>query len=771
MAETGLQHSSKLREVVTMEHIAGDIVRIALDKVEGFPFERFATVFYSALIGATFVPLGGLKDGGADARDGAIFEDGDRAESYYQASVEIDTEGKIRRTVQRLKEFGRSPKRLTYLTSRTVKYSDRVERDLTDELNVTILIKDGGYIAAHINDGSATRGAFDEHLRHYTDFLKQVGSSRLITSSKHVTSPAVYVFLAHEIERREGDESLVNAVTDALALWALEGTDPDLGKLRSSAEVLELITNRLPSVEGLVAPRVERRLKAMSEKSYSGGRAVNWHKQQDAFCLPYETRRRIEEENTADEALRLQVLNSLDDRLRADPVEGLGDVGIREAVEVALRTLQLTFEREGLEFASFLRESDQHDYPTIADSLKATLAERGLSGRHGQRVGDGAFTILRGVLYESRNLEREYLLKLSRTYALLFTLNTEPRLIEFFQNMTGDFDLYVGSDQIVRALSEHYLAEPDQMTRNTLLMASRLGAKLVLAEPALEEVVNHFRACDYEYRNHIAAVEHHVTFEFARHAPQIMLRAYLYARLNDQLGKRRPRSWQGFVQQFCTYSDLHRPAGIGEIRQYLQATFGLRFESTDELERLVNLDDVTALAGRLRFDKRDDRLARNDALLALAVFGKRRRNGETSQVSEFGFSTWWLTSETSILKYTREIRRKNEGARYIMRPDFLLNFLTLAPKAAHARQAFSSVFPSLLGIKLARRMNHEAFDKIMDTVTEAEELDEARRTVVIAKASDQLKSDFRRQYLTLDNDHHVATVDMVAARSVNAEDQ
>jgi hypothetical protein len=90
------------------------------------------------------VPLGGVKDGGADARDGTIFEDGNRAETYYQASVEIDAEGKIRRTVARLRDFGRSPKALVYLTSRSVKYSDRVERVLTDELDVTISIRGSG---------------------------------------------------------------------------------------------------------------------------------------------------------------------------------------------------------------------------------------------------------------------------------------------------------------------------------------------------------------------------------------------------------------------------------------------------------------------------------------------------------------------------------------------------------------------------------------------------------------------------------------------------
>jgi len=117
------------------DRIADDVVRIALDKVEGLPFERFANAFYSSLVGASFVPLGGVRHGGADARDGTIFEDGSRADTFYQASVEEDAEGKIRRTVQRLRQFGRDPRNLVYLTSRTVKYSDRVERALGDELD------------------------------------------------------------------------------------------------------------------------------------------------------------------------------------------------------------------------------------------------------------------------------------------------------------------------------------------------------------------------------------------------------------------------------------------------------------------------------------------------------------------------------------------------------------------------------------------------------------------------------------------------------------
>ncbi|MDA5147121.1 hypothetical protein PEM37_37025 [Streptomyces sp. AD681] len=257
------------------ERIPDDVIRIALDKAEGFPFERFAIAFYSSLVGIDFVPLGGIKDGGADARDGTLYEEKGGANTFYQASVEVDTEGKIRRTVDRLREFGRTPNYLYYLTSQTVKYSDRAERELTKELNVSIVIRDGSYIVAHVNDEAAGRDAFDQHLRSYTDFLKRIGSSRLIESSKHVKNPAAFVFLSQELERRSGNQKLVDAVVDALALWALEGTDPDAGILYSSEKVESIIEQSLPGVTGLVKPRLRRRLEAMAAKKYRGGRAIN----------------------------------------------------------------------------------------------------------------------------------------------------------------------------------------------------------------------------------------------------------------------------------------------------------------------------------------------------------------------------------------------------------------------------------------------------------------------------------------------------------------
>jgi hypothetical protein len=180
----------------------------------------------------------------------------------------------------------------------------------------------------------------------------------------------------------------------------------------------------------------------------------------------------------------------------------------------------------------------------------------------------------------------------------------------------------------------------------------------------------------------------------------------------------------------------------------------MTFESTAELLKLVSDEQVDELAGRLADSKCDDRLAWNDALMVLAVYGRRAIRREDSKVSEFGYETWWLTSETAILKHTTELVKSHRGVRYMMRPDFLLNFLTLAPNAHEARRTLGHVFPSMLGIRLSRRMNEDAFHKIMDKVAEAKGLEYARRAAAIAHLSDKLKGCFNKQYATQFRDVH-----------------
>src|SRR5207237_176021 len=114
---------------------------------------------------------------------------------------------------------------------------------------------------------------------------------------------------------------------------------------------------------------------------------------------------------------------------------------------VALRALQMTFETEGLELAAFLHGNDlaEEDY-SIADSIDKALLQSSAAGEQQILWKEVLVRMLRTTIYESTEEERLYLGKLSRTYLLLFSLNAEPRIVEYFQTMASDFYLYLGSD-------------------------------------------------------------------------------------------------------------------------------------------------------------------------------------------------------------------------------------------------------------------------------------------------------------------------------------
>jgi hypothetical protein len=238
-----------------------------------------------------------------------------------------------------------------------------------------------------------------------------------------------------------------------------------------------------------------------------------------------------------------------------------------------------------------------------------------------------------------------------------------------------------------------------------------------------------------------------MTLEIARNIPRILLRAYFYARLDPVGHQGSPNSWEDYISQFCDYGDLRKPGAFDDLRSYLIAQFRMRYELTTELEALVDKRDLDQLSEDLLTLKGGNQmLARDDALLSLAVYGRRKRDGEISAASVFGYRTWWLTDEARILAATREVIAKNNGARYMMRPDFLLNFIALSPSTAQVRETYRRVFPTLLGIRMARRMDESRFRGLLLQLKGWDDWEEGRRVAAIGKLSDQLKADFQKEY-------------------------
>lgn len=726
-------------------------VSIALESIDGDTFEAFAQSFYSAIRGTDYVPLGGMHDGGAEGF--VVFASkldvaAGSPVHFMQASVQQDPRKKIRKTVKRLREFGREPESVTYFTSLVVRNIDNEEFDLGKELDVSLRIRDRKYIESHINDSIATRVAFHTHLAPKLTYLRSAGQAAILAHSDHVTSPDAYVFLRQELERQKGNTSLIDAVIDSLALYGLEGSDPDAGKLMSQDQVRARICEAVPSAEQIVSvSRLNDRLQKMAGKDYPGGRAVRWHKKENLYSLPFETRQRLEAENTEDMALHVEVRDGLVRRIEEAYGGQLDAKEIHQCADICMNAVAATFEREGISFSHFLtRKPDAGGAVTIEETVDALIHERGVSPEHQVVVHEAAMQALNGCFYGSTEAERLYLSKLSQTYAILFTLQSEPRLVEYFQEMTGNFYLYVGSDVIVRALSERHVVHENRMTRIMLRMAREAGATLVLTEPVLDEVLHHMRASDTQFRNEFEKREAHLKVDITRHIDKILIRAYFYARFLPEKHVNPPKSWQGYIQQFLDYADLHKPAGKSDLRAYLQGEFGFDYVTRNDLEAMVDEAERHELAERFMEVKSKDVLAKNDALMTLGVYGRREERGESGKGSEFGYRTWWLTGESHIIKPAAELVAKKEDKRFMMRPEFLLNFIALAPSAAQVRETYRKVFPSLQGIRLGKRMSEDAFHQLMDDVDAAAELEDGRRQAEMNKISDRLKGDFAKKY-------------------------
>ena len=235
-----------------MTEINHKLVEIALEHVPGSDFEAFVNTFYPALTGIEFIPTGGIHDGGADAYiDSGLFA-GKKPHIFYQASVEKDHRAKIRKTLKRLKEFGRDPRSLVYITSRPIATPDKEEEDLSTELDVFIKIRARNWILGNINQSYQTKAAFESYLSTHVQFLQAAGSATYISESKSIGTQAVCVFLGQEVERRRSNSHLLESITDSLILWSLDDTDPDKGRFLTKSEIQRKIEEAMPTAKHFI---------------------------------------------------------------------------------------------------------------------------------------------------------------------------------------------------------------------------------------------------------------------------------------------------------------------------------------------------------------------------------------------------------------------------------------------------------------------------------------------------------------------------------------
>jgi len=720
--------------------ISDALIDYLLLSIDGHRFEAFIQALLGIRDGEQFVALGGVHDGGADGFLRSTYENKTGAGHFIQMSVQDNVSDKVRKTIQRLQEVGRNVDTLTYWSPNRLPQLDILEVKLSKDLGITIRIRDRHAVLRLVNHDVKTREHFQATFRAEIYELSAQAKNLDKQQPDFATDPSVFVFLQFETADRFSKGGLVVPVVDALIYWSLRDTDPDQQKLLSRSEIKKRITELLPGAATTLVPVVDDRLMALVSKDGGGTQRIRGYANSDSFCLPYAMRVELATTGAAERVLLSEVQQSLRERAAQ---AGAADPNL--VAEVCERAMYKHFTEQGLLLAAFLEK--RLEEITISDQVVELELQACASGKvHDTKSYSAALTVLRQVFYTPNSKEADFLRRLCRTSLLLFSLKHCPKLIEYFNQMSGHFRLLVGADMLIKAISESFLPAEHRHVTNLLKVAQACGAQLVLTQPVGLEIFTHLHAAHLEFRNHYAEQEPYITPSLAAQSDRILIRTYFYARLL----MKQVAGWKAFINRFLDLDELTSKSekGQAQLQAYLCKTFKLEFMSESDAKADVDKNEVDDLAEKLarRNVGKNIALAKNDALMVLSVYAQRRTNKETEKYDGFGLRTWWLTKEFHVLNYTAQIVAKHGGTPYIMRPEFLLNYLTLSPKANEADSATRQLLPSHVGLQIGQHLPEQHMRRILAEFDHWKELSPERVEVKLSDAVDRLKFDRLKRY-------------------------
>jgi hypothetical protein len=719
-----------IENIVEDESVNVEAFDYILGKItDGNLFERFAQSVLSHVIGVEFTPLGGVGDKGMDGLD-HTWQSSSDSKTIYQISIEADPRGKIRRTIKALKKNEITFGRLFYVTNQQIRQQDTLMEDIYKEEGVVLQCRDLGWLRGNITTSPATLKLYADFVRNHAHPLTKHAPTLLVAD--FVTDPRLFVFLQHQLEEKPSDEGLRDMMVDGLILYGLEGTDPDQKILRSQSEIIEQITKvvKFPinQIEGLITER----LRYLSTRP----RRINHHRTEDKYCLPYQVRLHLDEQNLRDAALFDEFTRLTRERLAKHL--SLQKVQVQNPEYLLAQTFNQIFKRQGLDFANF-----------VLDQKDAGVLEKELQEIIGRVLDDAAVPpvtrpqvilalhgAIREIVYRGTESELEYLRKLSRSYMLLFLVQCDPHVCNYFDTLAAKLSVFVCNSILVPTLSEICLQPTNRRHWNLLRQARDAGVRLYINKVTLDELVGNIslsiEAYDTEYKNLETIYSDERTLPYVR---PLLVRAYLYQKLQGD-----PMSFDEFINKFAS---PRQPVPV--IRQemivFLREEFGIEYVSDGALAVTVPGGKLMALSTELQKRKRTARQAESDSKTILTIYALREKHNESGTAGIFGYKTWWLSKDTTTHKAVKACFTDKALVSCYLRPDFLLNYIALSKRTGGATKVFDQMFPTLIGVGLSHHVTEEINVAVRAAISKHKALGSSRIKAVIGGMSTKLMTE------------------------------
>lgn len=706
----------------------------ALQKIsDGFLFERFAQDLLACIVGRDFRPAGGVKDGGVDGLEHCIEPEG-QALTIYQISIEKKPASKIEKSLRALQKNRVECNRFVFVTNQEIKKQPALEEELSDKYGYSVICRDINWLRSQVAANENAIRVFHTFVEsHLHEFARRPDDEFLVAD--FASDPRVYVFISQQWDEHRSTQDLEQVAVDSLILLALEGTDPDKNLLRSRDEIREKIISILPHAS-LIDQKIDQRLHALSQKP----RRINHHKNENQYCLPYETRLQLGQKNLDDRALHEDFFDSASKRLKRHL--DFESVTVNDPARLVPEVLKQCFLNQGLQFSEFLHTTDTTSTfeRSLDEIIERVVEESQVKKKNKEKVSRALLATVREVLYQGDENEKAYLRRLSDTYMMMFLMQGDPAVAAYFAALSTKLELFVDNSILIPALSEFHLDERNRRFWNLLVSAKRAGVTLRINEVTLSELANHLnRVADlytneYHYQRDVYLDENAI-----RYVDEILLRSYFYQRMRGHRGT--------FHQYLDNFATPHSSTIEEELVEFLQSEFGIRYVDESSLGISVDSQDLDTLAFELEKVKGNAKRAENDAKTILSIFALRSKNNEKGKGNVFGYRTWWLSQDTkTYVTVERCFGNKYKPSCYL-RPDFLYNFIALAPNVQQSKEVFDTLFPSLLGVSVSHHIDGTTVEAIRSSLKAHEDLSPVRKRAVLRTLTDRLKTDSKLKNL------------------------
>lgn len=659
-----------------------------------------------------------MHDGG---QDGFIRPISGKPAHYVQISVRADSKQKIRQTIARLKETDRNPENLTYLTNRQIPQKDLLESSLEKETGVSVRVLDKRWISLQTQTDDVAGTIFAD------SFARIVESAT--TLKNHVSdvySPNERMSVMSYMEvhaASEPDESdLLPLAVDSAIYMALAGTDPDEGIFKSEAEIIEFVEDKFPAVKKRKDLALGDRIKRLSSKQ--GTPRIRHHRKENGYCLPFDVRSEFSEHGQAVRQAEVSFWDSMRTRLTDS---GVPEKWIDVALDACRHAIEKTFEKQGLNFLASIKGASINDEIKTHEYIDEKLG-RIDSEDDRYVVMRACQNSIRHAFYSPNEFEIEHAFRLFKAFSIEFAIKGDARVASYFSKLIKKLRLYVGTDVIVRALSEVCAHPVGRATQNALKMLSRAGAKLYLTEYVLEEVWHHIHSTDLEFKNFYAPWEKRAALIEVQNSDKILIRAYFYGRLEPEYHEKSPSNWDQFLSYFGDSSWFRDKSGMDSFGAFLRRKFGLAFVSKEEIRRAVDESEAGQLEKELEEEKKDARLAWNDAYLSLYVRQQRRSTGDVGGDGIYGFANWWLTEEYKVVEALKKVGVRRQ---LTMHPQFLMNLFAASPGLSKVAKDYQGIFPTHFGLRISSRVPIQTMHQFLESVKDAAEAEEAKADAYI----------------------------------------